>query len=164
MENINNFFKMNSKNFYYFILVAIVLAIFCFLFIKNDNNFKKVGDNEVKFVKIAGQIVKVDLALTQKAQEQGLSGRKSLGEDEGMLFIFPKPSINYFWMKDMNFPIDIIWIDNNLKVIFIKKNAQPSSYPDSFGPGVDNRYVLEVSAGFSEKNNLKEGNRVEFLR
>ena len=131
----------------------------------NQNIFlQKTTGNDVKFVKTAGVLVKVDLALTAKEQEQGLSGRENLKNDAGMLFIFPKPSINYFWMKDMNFPIDIIWIDFNFRVIYIQKDALPSSYPNSFGPGVDNSYVLEVSDGFSEKNNLKIGDSVEFLR
>ena len=147
-----------------FIVVVLFLGITVF-FLSNQNIFlRKATGNNIKFAKIGEQILKVDLALTRGEQEQGLSGREGLRNDGGMLFIFSKSSVNYFWMKDMNFPIDIIWIDQNLKIIYIKKDAQPSSYPNSFGPGVDNLYVLEVSDGFSEKNNLKEGDLVEFLR
>ena len=79
-----------------------------------------------------------------------------------MLFIFEKPGKYYFWMKDMNFPIDMIWIGEDMRVIYIKKNAQPESFPKTYGPDIDSKYVLEVVAGFSEKNNLKEGDRAEF--
>ncbi|MCX6751552.1 MAG: DUF192 domain-containing protein, partial [Candidatus Nomurabacteria bacterium] len=92
-----------------------------------------------------------------EAQEKGLSGRKSLNEDQGMLFVFYKSEIYPFWMKDMNFAIDIIWIDEDFRVVFIKKNASTQSYPETFTPNQNARYVLEGSAGFSEKNNLKVG-------
>ena len=63
----------------------------------------------------------------------------------------------------MNFPIDIIWIGEDMKVVYIKKNAQPISYPESYSPTIDAKYVLEVVANFSDKNNLKEGDSVEFF-
>jgi hypothetical protein len=63
----------------------------------------------------------------------------------------------------MNFPIDMIWIDENLKVVYIQKSAEPSSYPNSFTPNTNARYVLEVVSGFSENNNLKIGDTIQFL-
>lgn len=159
-----------KKKYSFVIIILFILAVGFFL--SQNNNFGSSAPKgepssqiiNIKYAKIAGQMIKVELALTREAQELGLSGRKNLKEYEGMLFIFPKPQKNYFWMKDMNFPIDIIWIDEDFKIIYIEKNVEPSSFPNSFGPGVDNRYVLEISAGFSEKNNLKEGDKVEFLR
>jgi uncharacterized protein len=167
-----------KKDFYW--IVFIVFIIICFVLVKNINGGKpnSILNPEVRhmgspicltsgecvhFVKIAGQNVKVELALTPKEQEKGLSGRENLADDAGMLFVFKNPGKYSFWMKDMNFPIDIIWLNENFKVIYIKKNAEPSSYPDSFGSGVDSKYVLEVNSGFSEKNNLKEGDLVKFL-
>ena len=166
-----------------FVLIIIFFVLATVFLIKNEykptwkQGLQVTGQNlpaeNIKYVKIGGQVIKVDLALTPTEQEKGLSGRKSLAEDAGMLFIFPKPSRNYFWMPDMNFPIDIIWLaphslgevglDENLQVIYIKKDASPGSYPETFGPNENSKYVLEVSAGFSEKNNVKEGNLVEFL-
>jgi hypothetical protein len=155
---------MNFKKFLPFIIFIFFLLVVG-VFLAGQGTFsRKISDSEIKYVKIAGAMVKVDLALTPEAQEQGLSGRISLASDAGMLFIFPKPSINYFWMKDMNFPIDIIWLDENLKVIYIKKDANPELFPESYGPNIFSKYVLEVSAGFSEKNNLKTGDGVQFLR
>lgn len=137
----------------FFFLVVFFLLIFYFP--------QKSG--EIKTVKIAGQDIKVELALTKEIQEKGLSGRGSLLENTGMLFIFEQPGKYYFWMKDMNFAIDIIWITEDLKVVYIEKNATPKSYPNIFDPKIDAKYVLEVTSGFSEKNNLKEGDTVEFL-
>jgi uncharacterized membrane protein (UPF0127 family) len=155
---------MNFKKYGSFIVIILFLGVITFFLSRQNIFLQKTKGNDVKFVKIVGQVVKIELALTQKEQEQGLSGHESLKNDEGMLFVFSKPQKNHFWMKDMNFPIDIIWIDENFRVIYIQKNVLPSSYPNSFGPAVDNSYVLEVSSGFSEKNNLKEGDSVEFLR
>ena len=127
------------------------------------SQIKTLNVNNIQYVKIAGKTLKVDLATTAKAQEQGLSGRKSLKENEGMLFVFDHMDKYSFWMKDMNFPLDIIWIADDFHVVYIKKNALPESYPETFTPSQDAKYILEVNASFSEKNNLKVGDGVEFL-
>jgi len=123
----------------------------------------------IKYVKLGGQSVRVDLALSKEAQEKGLAGKDSLDENEGMLFVFSYPATRYFWMKDMNFPIDIIWLvpseggeEKEAKVIYIKKNASPETPLLTFGPDSPSKYVLEVAAGFLDKNNLKEGDSVLF--
>ena len=136
---------------------AFLIVFFIFLFFLINNKDEK----NIKFVKIAGENVRVELALNKETQERGLSGRKKLGENEGMLFVFDHPAQYPFWMKDMNFPIDIIWIDENSKVVYIKKDAQPKSYPAVFSPDRDSKYVLEVVAGFSDKYNIKIGDKVE---
>lgn len=123
---------------------------------------KNTEAENIKSVEIAGRNVKVDLALTAGERARGLSGRIGLGENDGMLFVFDSEGIYPFWMKDMNFPIDIIWINKNLRVIYVKENATPASYPESFSPGEKALYVLEVPAGFSEKNGLKLGDMVSF--
>jgi len=153
----------NKKNLLKWGLVIIFIIAFVFLFRGKQDHASNLEVNNIKYVKIAGQVLKVDLALTPETQSLGLSGRNILKEDEGMLFIFEKSALYYFWMKDMNFPIDMIWIDENLQVIYVKKNAQPESFPETFGSTKKSRYVLEVVAGFSEKNNLKERDRIEFL-
>ena len=163
MVIINNFFSMNFKKFFPFIVIAIFLAVFCFFVLKPNNFSKNSNENGIHFVKIGGKMIKVDLAITPDEQERGLSGRKTLKEDEGMLFVFEKTGKYPFWMRDMNFPIDIIWIGKDFRVVYIKKDAQPESYPETFGAEYDANFVLEVNSGFSEKNNLKEGDYVKFL-
>jgi uncharacterized membrane protein (UPF0127 family) len=148
---------MNYKKIFYFTIV--VVFILCLFFILKKN----VPARGIQYIKIAGQTIKVDLALTPATQAQGLSGRINLPEGNGMLFIFSKPDRYSFWMKDMNFPIDMIWLDQNRQVVYIEKDAQPTSYPATFTPNTDAEYVLEVPAGFAEKNNLEEGDHTEFL-
>ncbi|MFA5932014.1 MAG: DUF192 domain-containing protein [Candidatus Paceibacterota bacterium] len=160
---------MKNKNYFFgfVIFLIVIFGIYTYLtplplsiYIK----WREVGERleDLKYVKIAGQNIKVDLALTSEIQEKGLSGRTELKENEGMLFVFPQPGQYAFWMKDMNFPLDIIWIGEDLKVVYIQKNALPESYPESFSPGKNAKYVLEVSTNFADKNNLKEGDSVEF--
>lgn len=147
-------------------MITIFFVIFCFLLIKNSTKTAVVQmetKEKVDFVKIGGKILKVDLAINKDEQAKGLSGRKKIEKETGMLFVFEKPSINYFWMKDMSFPIDIIWINESFKIINIEKNIKPESYPTTFGPKENSMYVLEVEAGFAEKNNLKVGEKIDFL-
>jgi uncharacterized membrane protein (UPF0127 family) len=149
-----------KKNLFgsFFVLVIFFLAGFFLI----SQPSKNLTSENIKSVKIAGQDIKVDLALTGERQMQGLSGLSDLAEDHGLLFVFEKPGKYYFWMKGMNFPIDIIWITENMKVVYIKKNAPPDSYPETFGPDANTKYVLEIRSGFSDKNNLKVGDSVLF--
>lgn len=151
--------------------IFIVLGFLFFLGLSIYNNTFS-GDSlkssipfrpNVKKLKIGTAEINVDLALTPEEQTQGLSGRRNLNEDEGMLFVFSNAGKYDFWMKDMNFPIDMIWIDSNHKIIYIKKDAQPDSYQATYGPDtVNTKYVLEVVSGFSDKHNVKVGDIVEF--
>jgi len=159
---------MQNSKIKYFLLLIIIFFIALGISLNGRGNSKRQTEqvkqiNGISYVKIAGKTLKVDLALTPESQEQGLSGRKELKENEGMLFIFNQADKYSFWMKDMNFALDIIWISEDFKVVYIKKNALPESYPESFVPNQKAKYVLEVSASFGDINNLKEGDRVEFL-
>ncbi len=106
---------------------------------------------------LAGVQVHVRLAQTPTDQEKGLGGRDSLAPDEGMLFIFPKDGQHAFWMKDMKFPIDIIWLAVDGKVVYIVPDLSPNTYPQSFAPSKPARFVLEVPAGFAAKHNVHVG-------
>lgn len=140
----------------YLIILATVFVFFIIIFYFPNNS------RLINSVQIAGQNIKVDLALTEDEHIKGLSGKNKLEEDEGMLFVFEQIGKHNFWMKDMNFPIDIIWLGEDMKVVYIKENAQPKTYPETFGPEILSKYVLEVVAGFSNKNNLKVGDSVLF--
>jgi uncharacterized membrane protein (UPF0127 family) len=110
---------------------------------------------------IANTAVHVAVAQTEAEREQGLSGTAPLGPNEGMLFVFDAPAIQYFWMKDMNYGLDMIWIGEDMKIKKITENALPESYPDTiFSSDVPVKYVLEVPNGFSQKNNIKIGDTV----
>lgn len=95
-------------------------------------------------------------------QEKGLSGQNALPSNAGMLFAFAKPTIPAFWMKEMKFPLDLIWIDANQRVVGISPNLGPETYPQTFTSGRSVQYVLEVNAGWAAKNNLKLGTKLKY--
>ncbi|MFZ3011963.1 MAG: DUF192 domain-containing protein [Minisyncoccia bacterium] len=148
-----------KNKFINFLVVIMFLGVGVFLVGSAPKNFKP---EDIKYVKIAGKEIKVELALTEVEQNKGLSGRSNLMENSGMLFVFDKPEKYSFWMKDMKFSIDIIWISEEMKVVYVAQDTQPETFPKTFGPEMDAKYVLEVEAGFSGKNNLKAGDEVLF--
>jgi uncharacterized membrane protein (UPF0127 family) len=102
---------------------------------------------------------------TPASREQGLSGRSELKDDEGMLFIFEHPGKYGFWMKDMTFPIDIIWINQDGVVVHIEREVTPDSYfnfnpPKTFVNTPEAKYVLELANGGSEKYGIYLGTKV----
>lgn len=113
-------------------------------------------------IRISGQEIQVEIADTEEKRSRGLSGRKNLPEDSGMLFLFELPAEYSFWMKDMRFSLDIIWIDENKKIVAISENISPNTYPNSFSPSQNVKYVLEVNAGWAGKNAVQEEDVVEF--
>ena len=118
---------------------------------------------EMKKIKINEIIIPVEIADTVDTRRKGLSDRGALPIDQGMLFIFDQENVSPpFWMKDMKFAIDIIWINDN-KIIQIDKNVKPDFDSKLYLPTepVDN--VLEVNAGFSETNNLQVGDFVNLI-
>lgn len=106
-------------------------------------------------------VVRVSVADNDITRSQGLSGAIGLEQNEGKLFIYQKPEIPKFWMKDMKFPIDIIWIDEHYKIIGFEQSVQPSSYPATFSPKKPIKYVLEVNADFVSKHKIRAGDSVK---
>ena len=117
-----------------------------------------VGDKELT----------VTVADNSSERAQGLSGRESLAADEGMLFIYDRPTYPGFWMYDMNFDLDMIWILEN-QVIDITENVPapppgtPKSQLNKYYPDDVVDMILEVNAGYSQKNNIQIGDTVELV-
>ncbi len=119
-----------------------------------------------KQVKIGKTEITVEIANTEEKRRQGLSGRTGLPENTGMLFVFDKKKIfPSFWMKDMIFSIDIIWISDG-KAVKIDKNV-PTPAPGTadsqlslYYPDKPIDYVLEVPAGFSDNNSIQVGDTI----
>lgn len=103
----------------------------------------------------------VHVSDTDEERRQGLSGVELMGAEKGMIFVFEKEGDYLFWMKDMKFPIDIFWINNNLEVVHIEKNVKPDSYPVRYGSPAPARFVLETNAFFAETFNIKVGDKIK---
>jgi uncharacterized membrane protein (UPF0127 family) len=120
-----------------------------------------------KTIRVGDKNVLVEVVSTPSTRSKGLSGRSSLAQNSGMLFIFDKKDITpSFWMKDMLIPLDIIWIDDG-KIVVIDKNvsAPKAGVSDSelkvYSPGKPVDYVLEMNADFCDDNNIKVGDSVD---
>lgn len=105
-----------------------------------------------------------EVADTKSSRELGLSGRPSIKSDEGLLFVFDVPGRYGFWMKDMLFPLDILWVNENGIVVEVERGATPDSYPKIFMNASPASYVLEVNAGKAEEEGLYIGSKVKISK
>ena len=153
----------STKVGYIFIAVFIALAG-AWVLPENIGNTSTVPAATNVLVTIGQTVLAVELATTTPAIQKGLSGRTSLGPQSGMLFVFPKPAIYRFWMPDMHFPLDIIWI-NNGKVVDISENVSNEfdlAHPRFYVPSQPAQYVLEVNAGFAASEHIRVGDAAVF--
>ncbi|WP_318342802.1 DUF192 domain-containing protein [Flagellimonas baculiformis] len=105
----------------------------------------------------------IEIAETDYETETGLMYRQSMEENQGMLFIFPNVSSRSFYMKNTEFPLDIIYVNEEMKIVSFQKNAKP--YDESSLPSdVPAKYVLEINAGLSDKMQLQVGDSITFTR
>lgn len=111
-------------------------------------------------IQINERTIRVEIADSPAERERGLSGKAGLGEDEGMLFVFEEDGRPAFWMKDMLFAIDIMWISRDGAIVHIEENVAPETYPASFAPRSEARYVVELPAGYVSKYSVRLGDIV----
>ena len=138
------------------ILIIVLLIAFMYM---NPNNNKNT-------VKLAGQVIEVEVADTVSKKFVGLGGREALAHNQGMLFVYESLVAPEFWMKDMLIPIDIIWISGQ-EVVDITPAVPPEpGVPDSdlkrYPPVEPIDKVLEVRSGWAEEFGLQIGDEVEF--
>ncbi len=145
---------MKKKIPLYVLIIIVATWIFCVIPRPVEKYSLSVDDKKIPLV----------IADTPELQEAGLSNRASLAPNSAMLFVFDKPDKYGFWMKDMKFNIDIIWLDKDAKVVHVEKNLSPDSYPDTFIPPEDSQYVLEVNAGFADKIGVTVGKKLNLIK
>lgn len=142
--------------------LLIALSILLLIGVAGLIGSKYVLAPTAETVAIGSTYIPVEVVFSDISMQKGLSGRTSLEENSGMLFMFIEPAIHRFWMPDMHFPIDIIWIDRG-QVLDISANVSNDFDPQNpkyYSPKEKVRYVLEVNAGFAEKHNIKIGDPV----
>jgi len=133
----------------------------------NPNLPQKQAEIQVKNSDGSTKTVKLTVEIAETAQELtlGLSNRGSLATNSGMYFILPVRNTSSFWMKEMRFPIDIIWIDGN-KIVGIAKNCPIPKDKNNIPTFQSPTYVtnvLEVNSGFTDQNNITAGNQINLL-
>jgi uncharacterized membrane protein (UPF0127 family) len=115
------------------------------------------SEEAIQTLVINGQRISIEVVSRTPDLIRGLSGREFLPKDGGMLFVFPDSQKYGIWMKEMNFPLDIIWFSDDWKIVYIKENARPESYPELFKPTALAKFVLEVNSGFVADYGIKVG-------
>jgi uncharacterized membrane protein (UPF0127 family) len=140
-----------------------VLALLIYLFMLH-NTLGYVVDSV--YFESGDLVVNVEVAQSAADQQRGLMDREGLSDGSGMLFIFDSEDRHNFWMKNVNFPIDIIWIDSNFRIVDITMGAVPCMAEPCtlYSPSLPARYVLEVPSGFAGENGVELGGVVGFVQ
>ena len=105
----------------------------------------------------------IEIAETEYETQTGLMYRKSMKEDRGMLFIQPTESLQYFYMKNTEIPLDIIYINSGMKIVSFQKNAEPFN-ENTLPSNAPAKYILEINAGLSDQLGLQVGDSISFSR
>lgn len=119
-------------------------------------------------VRIGDLTVEAEVPQTAEEFSRGLGGRASMDEDQGMLFVFASEAAHAFWMKDMLFSLDFVWISSDLRVVEVISNVEPQpGVPDNelaiYRPPEPALYTLELVAGVAEKRGVEPGDVVELV-
>ena len=117
----------------------------------SDIGMANVGLEE-RVLTVGDTVLQVEVAQTPKQRRIGLSYRETLAEGRGMFFVFDTDGRHAMWMKDMQFPIDIVWVDRTMRVVHIAPDVAPETYPQSFASPIPAQYVLEVPVGYTQGN------------
>ncbi|MBP9782372.1 MAG: DUF192 domain-containing protein [Candidatus Pacebacteria bacterium] len=148
----------------FFVIAAIALTAYSYRCVTEKVCGSVVIDKLVRSsveITLPAGIVHAEVVDTQAARELGLSERRGLSEGTGMLFVFEKEGRYGFWMKDMQFPIDIIWISSSGLVVQIVEHARPEDYPDTtYINTIAAAYVLELREGDVAQYGVKVGSRI----
>ena len=139
---------------YIFVAVVVVIGVIVSLFFLKTNIPSSDGLVTANF---DGVPLNIEFAATDETRQRGLGGRESIPSDYGMLFVFPKSDRYGFWMKDMLVPLDMFWLDEGGRVVYMAQNVATSSYPNVFYPTVPALYVLETAADFASAHGIATG-------
>jgi uncharacterized membrane protein (UPF0127 family) len=104
----------------------------------------------------------LEIVTTDTERSKGLGDREAMPANQGMLFVFEGVAVQCFWMKDMHFSIDIIWLDAEKRVVHIEKDVSPETYPRTFCPSKPAKYVIELNAGEASRASIRPGQKLSF--
>jgi len=141
-------------------IAAIIVGVAGMLSLPSDVKLEYV-EFPRGMVKLDDVVLEVQIADTDLSRASGLMFQDQLPFDQGMLLVFDSPNMRSIWMLNMQFSLDIFWIDGDGKVVHIEKNVPPCktvvesvTCPSYKGGDKDAQYILEVTAGFVDKNNI----------
>jgi len=150
------------------VLVIFLIVVFAIMGFAKYPVGMGVLDNQLKVALPSGKIILAEVADTAEKRTKGLSNREELAYNSAMLFVFDNESYHSFWMPDMHFAIDIVWLDSNYKIVDVAEDVQPA-IDKSLGslPRYINqtpaKYVLEFNSGFCAENDLADGDYIKLM-
>lgn len=130
------------------IIASVLLTLIVFVWVWKESHTR---------LAVHGSVYYLQIVRTTAAQDKGLGGRTSLPQNEGMLFAFSNPQTLCFWMKDMHFPLDMVWLNGDKQVVSIANNVPVNSYPRAYCPHTPAQYVIELNAGQAASADLYRG-------
>ncbi len=164
IKKIEKFYKeASTKTLIFLFLIAFVFGVFVIFIYRATPVQEFLFDREVRHdlvIKVPSGDFNVEVADNSFKREKGLTFRKKMQINEGMLFVFDKSGKYGFWLKDMYFPIDIVWLNEEGRVVYLVDNISPDTYPGAFINSINAKYVLEISAGSAEKYGIYLGTKL----
>ncbi len=135
---------------------VVLIGCVVVLFSACQHQQHRVSLNDQSFV--------IELADTDNTRALGLMHREHMADDEGMLFVFPDTQRRAFWMKNTLIPLDILYFDQNQKLVSISENTPPCKNTTTRCPNYPSakpaKYVLEINAGLSQQYGFKSGDKL----
>ncbi len=153
----------NCKTIQVFTLIGVAVAVLALAAISTRNAQKvKIDDFSKKIGFQSGAILNVEVADTAAKRAKGLMNRTSMDQNSGMLFDFKTPMVSTFWMKDTLIPLDMMWVDKDLNIVYIQKDAKPCTTAQcpSYGSHIPSLYVVETNSGWTTVNNVQVGQKI----
>ena len=142
-------------------IAAVIVGVVGLLSIPQDSKLESV-EFPRGTIKVDNVPLEVQIADDEPRRVRGLMFQDQLPPDQGMIFVFDKPGLYSLWMLNMQFPLDMMWFDENGKIVHIEKDVPPCKTAleittcQSVVPEGEALYVLEVTAGFVDQNNITE--------
>lgn len=160
-----------SSSTFLFILVGIIGIVILAYYLISTKSVPSLGDymNQTGkkmtmiSIKAPSGDINTSVATSSDDQELGLGGRESMPKKDGMIFAFPDSASRGFWMQDMLFPIDMVWVREDKTVAGVTSNIATSTYPEIFLPPEPVMYVLELNAGSAKDFGIATGTPLQFV-
>ena len=156
LMNFTPFYKSKFNPFFTIVVAVITLFATALYFLNKKSDFSNSAD----YVHINNCKFKVEIADTSQERFLGLGKREKICQSCGMLFEFPEKGKYLFCMRDMKFPLDIIWISDHNAVSVIKD--VPCNFKGEINPHISADKVLELNAGTAEKCGIKKGDKISY--
>jgi len=160
-------FSIFSTKFFIGVLVFALLGAMLLLMVSkilplhDEEYFASLPQATMTIHNNTMHLVIVDTVV---ARTRGLSNIQELPQNTGMLFVFERSDLYPFWMKDMQFPIDIIWLDAAMTIVDITKNITPETYPETFVSKVPAQNIIECTAGCAYFYQFTLGEQLSIVR